>query len=145
MKPIERLAQRLFMRIHVALFRLTGGRIGGRIFGMAAMVLTTRGRKSGQERATPLTYFPQPDGAMLLVASNGGQPNHPAWYHNLMAAGGGTVQLPDRTMRVKAEQVPPEQYEAFWAQVVATAPMYGGYRQKTSRTIPLVRLIPEKS
>jgi deazaflavin-dependent oxidoreductase (nitroreductase family) len=143
-KPIERLFQRLFMRIHVALFRLTGGRVGGRIFGMAAMVLTTRGRKSGQDRATPLTYFPQPNGAMLLVASNGGQPTHPAWYHNLMVAGGATVHLPDRTMRVTAELVPPEQYEPLWAQVVAAAPLYEGYRRKTSRIIPLLRLVPER-
>src|SRR5437016_5319650 len=132
---------RLAMAIHVGLYRLTGGRIGGRIFGMEAMLLTTRGRRSGQTRATPLTFFREGE-AMILIASNGGAPRNPAWYHNLMANAETTVRIMDREVPVRAEEIPPAEAEALWPRLLAQAPIYGGYREKTSRTIPLIRLTP---
>src|SRR5947209_3899947 len=133
------------MGLHVGLYRLTRGRIGGRFFGMDAMLLTTRGRRSGKERTTPITYFPQTDGSMVLIASNGGAPTNPSWYHNLTAHPEATVQLRDRTLTVRVEELPPDQAAELWPRLVAVAPMYDRYRQKATRTIPLLRLTPVES
>jgi deazaflavin-dependent oxidoreductase (nitroreductase family) len=130
------------MGLHVGLYRLTSGRIGGRIFGMDAMLLTTRGRRSGKVRTTPITYFPQSDGSMILIASNGGAPTNPAWYHNLKGTPEATIQLRDRTLTVRADEIPAEQAAELWPRLIAIVPLYDGYRQKTTRTIPLLRLTP---
>jgi deazaflavin-dependent oxidoreductase (nitroreductase family) len=112
------------------------------MFGMDAMLLMTRGRRSGKVRTTPITYFPQSDGSMILIASNGGAPNNPAWYHNLKGTPEATIQLRDRTVTVRAEEVPAEQAAELWPRLLAVAPMYDRYRKKATRTIPLLRLTP---
>ena len=90
--PVNPLWIRFGSTIHLFWYRMTGGVIGGNVLGMPALLLTTTGRKSGQQRTTPLTYLR--DGEhMVLVASNGGNPSHPAWFLNLQANPEAEVQV----------------------------------------------------
>src|SRR5260370_33676791 len=79
-----RALQRLFMKGHISLYRLTGGAIGGGMADQSFLILTTVGRKSGKERDTPLFYFIDGD-RFIIIGSNGGAPKHPIWWLNLQA------------------------------------------------------------
>jgi deazaflavin-dependent oxidoreductase (nitroreductase family) len=132
---------RVFMAIHVAFYRLTSGRIGGRFRGFNVFLLTTIGRKSGRTFTTPLGWFAHPEG-YILVASNNGLPNHPDWYYNLKGHSQVSVQLLDKVIPITAEILLGEARTQAWQSVIATAPLYAGYEKKTTREIPLLLLRP---
>ncbi len=126
--------------LSIVLYRLTGGRIT-RPWKVNVLILTTRGRKTGKTRRVLLQFFP--DGAnMILVAANSGRSSHPGWFYNLKATPMAQVQVMARISRVRAEELSTEEATAFWPRVLQVAPTYARYQQATSRTIPLVRLIP---
>ena len=127
--------------IHVALYRLTGGRIGGKAFGAPVLLLTTRGRKTGKARTTPLLYLEDGD-RLVVVASKGGAPRHPAWFLNLAANPEVTVERARQRLTMRAREADDEARARYWPQVVAMYPGYEKYQQKTSRRIPLVVLEP---
>ncbi len=131
-------AARLLFRTHALLYRLTGGRIGGRFNG-PVLLLTTTGRKTGQRRTRPLSYFRDGD-RLILVASNGGKPVQPAWYWNLQANPDALVQVGDRRFAVRAEQVGPEEEARLWPRLITHAPAWGKYRDRTGRHVPIVVL-----
>lgn len=129
---------------HRALLTVTRGRIGASYSGMPALELTTTGRKSGTPRAVMLTA-PIIDGdTVVVVASRGGDPTHPAWFLNLRANPEVEVRLPpDGPSRpMLATVATPEQRAQLWPRVVAAYQGYGGYQSKTTREIPLVLLTP---
>ena len=130
---------RLFIAIHVGLYRLSRGKLGGRMRGFNVLLLTTTGRKSGKVFTVPLGLFDWP-GGYLVVASNNGAPTHPAWYHNLKSQPQVTVQVLDQVIPVTAEVLTGEDRLQAWQQVITSAPSYAGYEEKTSRQIPLVLL-----
>jgi F420H(2)-dependent quinone reductase len=116
------------VRVAAWLLRRTNGRII-RPWHRRVLLLTTRGRRSGLLRTVPLQYFPD-DHDMVVVAANGGMPNHPGWYFNLKAHPDADVEIYD------AEAA------AFWPRVLEIAPQYARWRKQTDRAIPLLRLIP---
>jgi deazaflavin-dependent oxidoreductase (nitroreductase family) len=124
---------------HEWLYRTTGGRIGGRLMGMPVLLLTTVGRKSGQRRTTPLTYMHDGDD-VVLVASKGGHPRHPAWYLNLTANPQVEVVQGRRTRTLVARTADSDEKARLWPMVVKTYRGYGGYQERTDRDIPLVIL-----
>jgi deazaflavin-dependent oxidoreductase (nitroreductase family) len=124
----------------VRLYRLSRGGIA-RLVRVNVLVLTTRGRRSGRERTVLLAYFPQGE-SFVVVAANGGQPRHPAWFLNLRAAPTARVEVGDRTLSVAAEELSTAEASAFWPEIVRTLPGYARYQQATRRRIPLVRLLP---
>ena len=134
---------KFFMAIQVWLYRRSGGKMAGRMGRTQIILLSTTGRKSGQIRTLPLGLFDWP-GGYLVVASNGGQPRHPAWYLNLMSDPHATVQLLDHVIPVTAEVLTGEARAWAWQQVITTAPSYAAYEKKTTRVIPLVLLRPTK-
>lgn len=123
------------------LYRLTRGRIT-RLWRRRVLLLTTRGRKSGRARTVPLQFFPDGD-RMILVAANSGLPAPPAWYLNLTADPRARVEVMDRALRVRAEELSSDEASAFWPRVLQAAPDYARFPKRTSRRIPLIRLIPE--
>jgi deazaflavin-dependent oxidoreductase (nitroreductase family) len=125
--------------LHRSIYRLTGGRVGGKAAGMSVLLLTTTGRKTGTKRTVPLSYFEDGD-AYVLVGSKGGAPKHPAWYLNLEAHPEVEVQVGSEQRRMRARRASPEQAERLWPQILERAPLYGKYRAKTRREIPLVLL-----
>ena len=127
-------------RFGVGLYRLTGGRIA-RLYGKDVLLLTTRGRKSGQERTVLLQFFR--DGTqMVVVAANSGLAAHPGWYYNLKATPTAQVQVMERILQVRAEALSADEVAAFWPHILHRSPDYARYLKCTSRTIPLMRLIP---
>ena len=132
-----------WMAIHVGMYRLTGGKLGGSMRGFRVLLLTTTGRKSGKSRTIPLGRFDHPDG-YVVVASNSGQRSNPAWYHNLKANPRVTVQVRDKVMSATAEVLSGDARAQAWQQVITTAPAYAGYEKRTKREIPLVLLRPSK-
>ena len=134
---------RAITRVHRVLFRLTGGIIGGNAGGLATLLLTTTGRKSGLERTVPLPYFSAPSAygeAVIVVASFAGNAKHPEWYLNLTANPEVAVQIGFRRLRTRAEVATETERREIWASVIARAPMYADYQRSTERTIPIVRL-----
>jgi deazaflavin-dependent oxidoreductase (nitroreductase family) len=121
-------------------FRANGGRVGGPFEGAPMIILHTLGARSGQQRETPLRYFPRDDGTLLVIASAAGAPKHPAWYHNLRAHPWFDVEVGTETFPVEAREVTGDERDTLWGEVVAEAPGFGEYQEKTGRTIPVVRL-----
>jgi len=107
-----------------------------------ALLLTTRGRRSGKERTVVLQFFPDGD-AMLVAAANDGGASHPGWYHNLVAMPEARAEVEGRLVPVRAELLAGEAAEAGWARVLANDPSYERYaRAAGTREIPVVRLVP---
>jgi deazaflavin-dependent oxidoreductase (nitroreductase family) len=127
---------------HAHLYRLTGGLVGGRLpNGLNVLLLDHVGAKSGKRRTTPLVYIRDGDD-LLLVASKGGAPRNPAWFHNLRANPGTQVQVGARRIAVTARIATAEERERLWPKVVETYSGYAGYQARTKRQIPLVILEP---
>ncbi len=141
-QQIERLIFRpVVMPLQIALYRWTGGRIGGAAGEVRFLLLTTVGRKSGKVFTTPLAYIDHEDG-YLVTATNAGMPRHPGWYHNLKAAPRTTIQVGNRVMTVVAEEAEGEQRWQLWRHLLDRTPGYAAYQQRTTRAFPMVVLRP---
>ncbi|MFC4145724.1 nitroreductase family deazaflavin-dependent oxidoreductase [Micromonospora mangrovi] len=107
--------------------------------GVFTLLLTTRGRRSGKLRRTALIYGRDGD-AYLVVASQGGAPEHPAWYLNLLAEPEVQVQVGAETFTARARTAGPDEKPRMWRTMTATWPAYDEYQAKTDREIPVVVL-----
>lgn len=120
-------------------FRANSGRVGGEWDGYPLILIHHIGVKSGTERVTPLGCFPLGDGRFAIVASNGGSPFHPAWYHNLKATPRITVEVGAETFTVLAEELEGTARSQLWPKLAAESPI-GEYQRKTARKIPVFLL-----
>jgi len=121
-------------------FRTNGGRVGGPYEGAPIILVHHVGAKTGAKRVTPVMYFPQEDGSMIILASDQGAPANPAWYHNLKANPQTDIEAGADTFPVAVEEVTGEQRDAAWSAILAVNPSFGELQKMTSRTIPLLRL-----
>jgi deazaflavin-dependent oxidoreductase (nitroreductase family) len=130
--------------VHTHVYRWTGGVVGHRFPGAPPMLLLDHvGARSATKRTTPLVYVDDsPD--VVLVASKGGHPRNPAWYHNLRANPDTTVQIGAERREVHARVATPEERERLWPKAVATYSGYRDYQQRAAREIPLMILEPRK-
>jgi F420H(2)-dependent quinone reductase len=127
--------------LHRGAYRATGGRVGGKVWGLSILLLTTTGRRTGKQRTTPLCFLP--DGAdLVVVASNGGMDWFPAWWLNLVAEPRASVQVGRERRAVVARAAAPDERARLWAEITAIAPGYLGYERRTTRQIPLGILQP---
>jgi deazaflavin-dependent oxidoreductase (nitroreductase family) len=137
-------ATRRFMGIHTLLYQRTGGRIGHTIPGVPGkmLLLDHVGAKSGTKRTSPLLYVRDGED-LVVIASKGGFPKHPGWFHNLVANPDTTVQVTSHHLPVHARVAKPEERERLWALAVAGYPGYDDYAARSKgREIPLVVLEP---
>ncbi|MEU2771431.1 nitroreductase family deazaflavin-dependent oxidoreductase [Streptomyces sp. NPDC007162] len=142
--PIVPKIIKLASRINVAVYRATGGRIGGKwrigsAFprGVPVCLVTTRGRKSGLPRTLPLLFLRDGD-RVVLVASQGGLPKNPLWYRNLQADPQITVQIRSSVRRMLARTAEPAERAALWPRLVAMYADFDQYQAWTARQIPVV-------
>lgn len=129
----------LFGQEHVKKYRETNGQVGHDWQGTTTLILTTTGRKSGEERSTPLIYQPTDDG-YAIVASKGGDDSPPAWFLNLQQHPEVDVQVKDDRFHARARVASPDEKPDLWKKMVATWPAYDEYQSKTDREIPVVVL-----
>ncbi|HLM87303.1 MAG TPA: nitroreductase family deazaflavin-dependent oxidoreductase [Solirubrobacteraceae bacterium] len=127
---------------HAAVYRATNGLIGHRFPGAPPTLLLDHvGAKSGKSRTSPLVYARDGEN-VILVASKGGYPKNPAWFHNLEANPDTTIQIGSQRLQVHARVADEHEHERLWPVVVAVYKGYDGYQQRTDRQIPLVILEP---
>ncbi len=131
----------LVVKLHTFLYRVSGGRLGGRISGSQVVLLTTTGRKSGQRRTTPLLSLPDGENT-IVVASNGGSDRHPVWWLNLQANPDAELRTGSETKRVRAEAANEDERARLWPLLVEMYSGYGRYQRGTKRKIPVVVLRP---
>ena len=126
--------------LHNVIYRLSGGRVFGRMGKAPVLLLTVRGRKTGKPRTTPLLYGRDGD-SLVVIASVGGAPKHPAWYLNLQGQEA-EVQVGREHRRVRARDAEGEERERLWTHMVSLYSSYEAYQGKTERRIPVVVLEP---
>jgi len=109
---------------------------------MPVVMLTTTGRRTGKRRSTMLTSPVSDDGRVVLVASYGGDPRHPAWFLNLREQPDVTLTMAGRERRMHARVASGDEKAALWPAIVAAYRGYGAYQRRTDRDIPVVVLEP---
>jgi F420H(2)-dependent quinone reductase len=127
--------------LHRAVYRATGGRIGGTTAGLPVLLLTTTGRKTGKQRTTPLLFVRQ-GGDVVVVASNGGMDWYPAWWLNLQQQPAAAIEIGRERLPVIARKAGPEERARLWPEFTRPYPGYLAYEARTEREIPLVILPP---
>jgi deazaflavin-dependent oxidoreductase (nitroreductase family) len=121
-------------------FRANGGRVGGPFEGSPLILVHHVGARSGTERVTPMGCFPQGDGRYVVVASNGGSPSHPSWYHNLVAHPRVDVEVGAERFPVVVEELAGAARDDLWPSLVAEAPQLGDYQATATRRFPVLML-----
>jgi deazaflavin-dependent oxidoreductase (nitroreductase family) len=134
---VGRKALQSIFRFNVWMYRLSGGRIGGRYDAAPVCILHHRGAKSGQRRETPLVHLRDGD-RVVLVASMGGQPKNPAWYHNLRAHPEIEIETRGERRQMTARIADPGERDELWPRLTEMWPAFDDYQARTERTIPVV-------
>ena len=138
LNAFTRFANRVMMKWH--------RRSGDRFLGQDLVYLTTVGAKSGQKRQVTLGRFADGDDSWLVVASVGGAPSNPAWYHNIAAHPDQVwVEIGGQQFRVTAQQLEGDERAQAWRRITTANPRYAGYETKTDRVIPVIRLTRAES
>ena len=123
----------------IAEFRANSGVVGGHFEGMPMVLVTNKGAKSGVERTTPLCCTVD-DGNIVIIASMGGAPTNPAWYHNMTTHPTVTVEFGTETYAARVEEVSGDERQRLYNQQAAVMPFFTEYQAKTTRTIPVLVL-----
>jgi deazaflavin-dependent oxidoreductase (nitroreductase family) len=129
----------LFGAEHVRVYRETAGKRGYDWRGTTILLLTTKGRNSGEARTTPLIQRADGD-RWVVVASKGGAPANPGWYENLQSDPDATIEVRDEIVPVQASTAEGEERERLWSLMTEVWPAYDEYQTKTDREIPVVVL-----
>ena len=120
-------------------FRTNGGKVGGMFEGAPLLLLTTTGAKSGQRRVVPLAYITDND-RIVVIASKGGAPTNPDWYHNLRADTRVTVEKGTESFPARASVPEGEERQRLFDQMAARMPNFAEYQRNSARQIPVVVL-----
>jgi deazaflavin-dependent oxidoreductase (nitroreductase family) len=139
--PWGKLAQLANNGLHIALYEKSRGRLGTRMLGNEVGILTTTRPRDGQPYAVPLFTFR--DGRdVIVVASYRGSAAHPAWFRHLVANPEASIQVRGRSWAVRAGVMDADERAVWWDRVVRGFRGYAGYQDRTTREIPLIRLVP---
>jgi deazaflavin-dependent oxidoreductase (nitroreductase family) len=128
-----------FNRDLITEFRENHGKVTGVFAGASLLLLTTTGAKSGNKHTTPVV-FTREGNDLVIIASKGGAPNNPAWYHNLVAHPEVTVELPDETIAARARVTTGDERKRLFDAQAALMPNFNEYQAKTTREIPVIVL-----
>jgi deazaflavin-dependent oxidoreductase (nitroreductase family) len=133
---------KLWSTVHAFLYGLTGGRVGATFSGAPVLLLITTGRKSGKRRTWPLVYMRDGED-IVIVASNAGNDQHPAWWLNLRDNPEAEIRIGSENKRVLAETASAEEKSRLWRLVVGMYAGFEDYQRGTDREIPVVVLRPQ--
>ena len=136
--------QQLMSSTHVFFYKISGGRLGGRMHKIPVLLLTTTGRKTGRKRTTPLLYA-RDGNRLVIVASNGGRPLDPSWWMNLKHNPIAMVQIKDVKQTIYEQRAIGSEKDRLWQIMTSLYPSYDDYQKRTNREIPIVVLRPKIS
>jgi F420H(2)-dependent quinone reductase len=136
--PLAAYLIRTVSQVHVATYRMLGG---WGPFNQHTLILTTRGRKSGNEISKPLLYYSESD-RVYIVASYGGSDSPPAWYLNLLKTPEVKAEIGNAIKAYRARPLSDDEARPVWPRLLSIYPTYAEYQKKTNRTIPIVELTP---
>ena len=125
----------------IAEFRANGGKVGGQFAGSSLLLLHTTGAKSGQLRINPLVYGTDGD-RLVVIASKGGAPTQPDWYHNIVANPLVTVEVGTKQFQARATIAAEPERTRLFDQMAAMMPGYAEYQRSTTRILPVIILTP---
>ena len=128
-------------KLHRWVYKQTGGRLGGSLFGMPVLLLITTDRRTARPSTTALSYL-EDHGRYIVIASNAGEPRHPAWFLNLQAYPTALVRRGSELVTVTAREAVGCERDRLWARVIAADAAYGEFQRRTARLIPVVVLAP---
>ena len=134
--PPPRWILKAFTRLNVWVYRISNGRLMNRFSGMPIVLVKMKGARSGKSRTIPLMYVPHEKG-VILVASMGGAPKNPVWYHNLVKYPQVEITEGGQTRKLNARQVSDEEKAELWPTCVKHYPTYDQYQSRTDRNIPV--------
>jgi deazaflavin-dependent oxidoreductase (nitroreductase family) len=120
-------------------FRANAGKVGGYFEGKPMLLIHTIGAKSGKSHINPTIYTTDGD-KLIVIASNGGAPKHPDWYHNLVANPLVTVEMGTEQFQARAEVLPEPDRTRLYKQMITVMDSFAEYEQKTTRVIPVIAL-----
>ncbi|HTO59010.1 MAG TPA: nitroreductase family deazaflavin-dependent oxidoreductase [Pseudomonadales bacterium] len=127
---------KMLASLNAAVYKATDGKWMGKMGKSDICVVRMQGARSGRWRDVPLMYVPNGDG-VILVASLGGAPKNPVWYHNLIAHPDIEVIVRDKTLKLRARLASAEEKAVAWPRCVAAYPAYADYQKRTTRDIPV--------
>jgi deazaflavin-dependent oxidoreductase (nitroreductase family) len=139
---VQRSLMRAVGRISVALYRVSGGRIGGRVMGLPVLLLTVAGRRTGVARTTPVSYLPDGD-RYVVTGSGGGSVTEPQWFRNLRAASVAQIEVGSRKLTVSVSIADGPDRDALWQTLLAQTSNFAKYQAKVERQIPMAVLAPQ--
>lgn len=128
--------------IHVALYRMSGGKIANRVANLPVLLMTTVGRKSGKSHTNPVVYLAYGQD-YLVTASGGGVDWHPSWYLNLKDRPQANIEIGDKSFNVQAVIMEGEERVRLYEKFKAASSNFVKYEKGTSRVIPVIRLAPD--
>jgi F420H(2)-dependent quinone reductase len=128
-------------RLHAAIYRLSGGRLFGRVGGQRVLLLETVGRRTGQRRTTPVQYLAD-DETFVVVASNAGAARPPAWYLNLRANPHARIRVGARSIDVRAHEATGRERAKLWRRLTAANRYLERAARRAGRDLPLMALVP---
>jgi F420H(2)-dependent quinone reductase len=141
----ERMAKpliRVMSALNTSIYRLSGGRLGGKwMYGAPILLLTTTGRKSGQKRTAPLLYLEDGE-RVVIVGSQGGMSKDPLWVKNIDADPNVEVEIGSRKRAMRARRGTSEEKARYWPALCKMYPDYADYQARTVRDIPVLILDP---
>jgi F420H(2)-dependent quinone reductase len=141
-KRMDERLLKLLLPLLIFLYRVTSGRIAGSMNGTAVLLLTTTGRRSGEQRTVPLSYIKDAS-SYVIAATNGGRDSQPGWFLNVRVHSQVTLQVKNQIVKANAEIAGPEQRCELWMRFVQEAPqVYEGLQARTNRAFPLVIFHP---
>ncbi len=124
-------------------FRANNGKVGGNFDGKPLLLLHTTGAKSGEERINPVAYTKDGD-KLVVIASKGGAPTHPDWYHNIVAHPQVTVEVGTEKIDAVAAVAKEPERRRLYDEMIKVMPGFADYEKKTTRSIPVIVLTPKK-
>ena len=137
-----KLLMNAFIALNVWLYRVSGGRMMGRMGAAPILLLTTTGRRSRRERTVPVLYLDD-GGRFVIVASLAGAPRHPAWFLNLEANPKVELQVRSRRFSATARRASADEKAQLWPRLTGMYPAYEDYQKRTTRDIPVVIATPD--
>jgi F420H(2)-dependent quinone reductase len=141
MAGLQKCVMRTAVKLHIQVYRASGGRLMGRVQGVPVLLLTVAGRKSGIPRTTPLSYLDD-SGRFVVAGSDAGAPSEPQWFRNLRRARRAVIQVGAQRLDVTVAVAGPEERTALMEKLVARAPFFAPYLRTGTREIPLALLTP---